>query len=82
MRDREGAWPRTDLKPCDVLDEQTRGRRTALCESGQHVFNQVQERLCARICGSLRLRVEYRIRLARRGQEPEVGIERLERGCI
>jgi len=69
----------SDLEPRDVLNEQTRGCRPAPDESGQHIFDQVQEGLRAGICGPFGPWVKHRVRLARWGQEPEVRVELLDR---
>ena len=69
----------SDLEPRDILNEQTRGCRPTQDESGQHIFDQVQEGLRAGICGPFGPWVEHRVRLARWGQEPEVRVERLDR---
>jgi hypothetical protein len=67
----------SDLEPRDVLNEQMGGRRPPFGECGQHVFDQVQKRLRAGICGPFSPGVKHRVWLARRGQEPDVRVERL-----
>jgi hypothetical protein len=66
----------SDLESRDVFNEQTRGLCPALHENWQHVFDQVQERVCAGIRGALGPRVKNGVRLARWGHKPEVRVER------
>ncbi len=75
MRKARGRGRDSSLKASDVFEEDVQGETVERCESRQEGGEEMEERLGAGIIHALLAGVEDGERLARRGEQPEVGAE-------